>query len=217
MIKRLIFDVDGTLITGVNFIKPIEETLKKLNIYNENNIKSFLKAISTYEKYYDNYNKKDYIKYFENSLGTKLDDKFLNIFFEELRNCVPLNTKRLEKTIEVLANKYELVLLTNYFKESQLNRLNTIGISHLFLDCFGEQLIKPNNEIYLMACGSHEPNECVMIGDDLCLDIMKAKENGLNTIFVNSKNQKVNMLDLCVVNKVEDISCELIESILLNE
>lgn len=29
MVKRLIFDVDGTLITGVNFIKPIEATLKK--------------------------------------------------------------------------------------------------------------------------------------------------------------------------------------------
>ena len=47
-------------------------------------------------------------------------------------------------------------------------------------------------------------------GDDLHLDIEKAKENGLNTIFVNSKNLNVENLDLCVVN---DISCELVESI----
>lgn len=213
MIKRLIFDVDGTLITGVNFIKPIETTLKRLNLYNESNVRSFLEAISTYEKSYNNYNKKDYIQYFENNLGTKLDDRFINIFFEELKNCVPQNTKKLKETIEVLAKKYELVLLTNYFKESQLNRLNTMGIGHLFLECFGEQLIKPNNEIYLKACGSYQPSECVMIGDDLYLDIEKAKEIGLNTIFVNSKNQKVDNLDLCIINNVEDMSCELIESI----
>lgn len=213
MIKRLIFDVDGTLITGVNFIKPIEATLKKLNIYNESNVKSFLRAISTYEENYNNYNKKDYIKYFENSLGTELDDMFLNIFFEELRNCVPQDAKKLKETIEVLANKYELVLLTNYFKCSQLNRLNTMGIGHLFLECFGEELIKPNNDIYLKACGFYQPSECIMIGDDLYLDIEKAKENGINTIFVNSKNLKVDNIDLCVVNSVEDITYELIESI----
>lgn len=91
-----------------------------------------------------------------------------------------------------------------------------MGIGHLFLECFGEQLIKPNDDIYLRACGSHQPSECVMIGDDLYLDIKKAKQNGLNVIFVNSKNQKVDNLDLCVVNSVEDITWELIE-LLLNE
>lgn len=213
MVKRLIFDVDGTLITGVNFVKPIEATLKKLNIYNESNVKSFLMAISTYEENYNNYNKKDYIKHFENSLGTELDDMFLNIFFEELRNCVPQNVKKLKEIIEILANKYELVLLTNYFKCSQLNRLNTMGIGHLFIECFGEELIKPNNDIYLKACGFYQPSECIMIGDDLYLDIEKAKENGINTIFVNSKKIKVDNIDLCVVNSIEDITCELIESI----
>lgn len=213
MVKRLIFDVDGTLITGVNFIKPIEATLKRLNIYSESNVKSFLRAISTYEKSHNSYNKEDYIKYFENNLGEKLDDMFLNVFFEELRNCVPHNVKKLKETIEVLASKYELVLLTNYFKCSQLNRLNTIGIGHLFLECFGEELIKPNNDIYLKACGFYQPSECIMIGDDLYLDIEKAKENGINTIFVNSKKIKVDNTDLCVVNSVEDITCELIESI----
>ena len=33
MIKRLIFDVDGTLITGVDFVDSIKKTLDKLEIY----------------------------------------------------------------------------------------------------------------------------------------------------------------------------------------
>ena len=43
MVKRLIFDIDGTLIQGVNFIDSIAETLKKIEIYSEENVKLFLK------------------------------------------------------------------------------------------------------------------------------------------------------------------------------
>ena len=42
MIKRLIFDVDGTLITGVNFVDAIKRTLKRLNIYSDEKIAGFL-------------------------------------------------------------------------------------------------------------------------------------------------------------------------------
>ena len=62
MIKRLIFDVDGTLITGVNFIDSIRKTLSKLGIYTENNVKLFLEGIKTYEQLYNNYNIKSYTK-----------------------------------------------------------------------------------------------------------------------------------------------------------
>ena len=42
MIKRLIFDVDGTLITRVSFIHPIQNTLKELQYYSEENVSKFL-------------------------------------------------------------------------------------------------------------------------------------------------------------------------------
>jgi len=182
MIKRLIFDVDGTLITGVNFISSIEATLKKLDFYSEENVMIFLEAISSYEKVFNNYNKRDYTSHFENALGIKLGDNFLNIFFDELKKCVPLENEKLKTSIGELSKSYELVLLTNYFKESQLNRLCTMGINNLFSECYGEELIKPNDEIYLKACGNHNPNECVMIGDDPYLDIEKAQQLGINTI-----------------------------------
>ena len=132
MIKRLIFDVDGTLITGVNFISSIEATLKKLDFYSEENVMIFLEAISSYEKVFNNYNKRDYTSHFENALGIKLGDNFLNIFFDELKKCVPLENEKLKTSIGELSKSYELVLLTNYFKESQLNRLCTMGINNLF-------------------------------------------------------------------------------------
>ena len=41
-----------------------------------------------------------------------------------------------------------------------------------------------------MQFGIHKPQECVMIGDHLELDINGAKKCGLNTIWINSKNRK---------------------------
>ena len=76
-----------------------------------------------------------------------MDEHFFSIFFDELKSCVPLENKNLRNSITDFSRKYELVLLTNYFKESQLNRLHKMGISNLFLECYGEELIKPNDEI----------------------------------------------------------------------
>lgn len=128
MIKRLIFDVDGTLITGVNFIGSVEETLRKIGIYSEENLKLFLKGIKTYEQLYDNYNIADYTEHIGSAINRKLPGNFASIFFEELKSAIPPRNDLLTDTIYRLAQEYELVLLTNYFAESQLNRLNNMGI-----------------------------------------------------------------------------------------
>lgn len=212
MIKRIIFDVDNTLITNVDFSKSIEKTLKEIDLYSEENIKKFINGIKTYENIYDNYNENDYVKHMENEIGNKLPNNFLNIFFENLKSAIPDKNLNLIDTITELAKKYELVLLTNYFSISQLNRLNNMGIGYFFSECYGEKLIKPNSNAYIEACGKNKPDECVMVGDDLFLDIECASKNGLHTIFVNTKNinEEINTL---TVNKVEEIEEKLIQKL----
>lgn len=205
--------MDGTLITGVNFIASIEATLKRMEMYSEENVRLFLEAISSYETVFNNYNKKDYLKHFGKYLGVELEDDFLRVFFDELKSSVPSENTKLKDVLTKLSQKYELVLLTNYFKESQLNRLETMGIKDLFTEYYGEELIKPNDGIYQKACGEHQPNECVMIGDDPYLDIEKPQSLGMNTIFVNSQRLKMDNLNTLVVHRVEEISIDLIESI----
>lgn len=39
---------------------------------------------------------------------------------------------------------YELVLLSNYFEESQRNRLTAMRINDYFSEYYGEKIIKPN-------------------------------------------------------------------------
>ncbi len=213
MIKRLIFDVDGTLITNVKLSEAITKALRKIGIYSEENLRRFLQAITTYEQTYNNYNRKDYLYHFSLALQTQLPQDFIDIFFKELKLVIPSENDKIQQTISKLSKQYELVLLTNYFKESQLNRLNNMGIGSFFIECYGEESIKPNKEAYLMACGKNHPSECVMIGDSVALDIIPAQNLHLKTIFVDSmQNNKLNISSMSV-RTVNQINNRLIENL----
>ena len=67
----------------------------------------------------------------------------------------------------------------------------------------------------LMQLGEHKPYECVMIGDNLDLDIKNAKTCGINTIWVNSKNETtndINNINTISVNDINTINERLIDS-----
>ena len=149
MIKRLIFDIDGTLITGISFDKAITNSLLELGFFSEENKQKIFYAISTYENCHNEY---DINQYFSKVLGYKLDKDFLEIFFRNLRlYAVPDDNKELIETIENLSRKYELVLLSNYFEKSQRGRLKHIGIDNFFSEYYGEKLCKPNKKAFLDA------------------------------------------------------------------
>ena len=214
MVKRLIFDVDSTLITNVSFNDAVISTLKELNSFSSKNLENFFKGISTYESIYKSYNRSDYKKHLEENMGIILPNSFLDVFFSYLKDVVPPKNDKLIKTIDDLARRYELVLLTNYFKESQLNRLNNMGIGKYFSDAYGESIIKPYPESYIEACGNNNPKDCVMIGDSLSLDIKGALKNGLNALFVNTKNISTAGLNVTSVDKVENISDDIIKTLI---
>lgn len=214
MIKRLIFDVDNTLITNVSFREAIGKTLKDLNIYSEENLDNFFKGIGDYESLYNSYNYIDYKNHMEKYMNVTIPDNFFDVFFYYLKDVVPEYNERLMGAIDNLSKKYELVILSNFFSVSQMNRLNTMGIGKYFSEIYGEDVIKPNIEAYLKACGLHKPIECVMIGDSLYLDVECAINNGLNAIFVNTKGIPTDDLDYVVVDKVEDINEDIINKIM---
>ena len=152
MIKRLIFDIDGTLITGVNFDITVTNSLLEFGLYSEENKQKFLHAISTYEKYHKEYEPTQYLKHFSQALDCNLDRSFLDTHFRNLGiYAIPDNNEELIKTIEQLSKKYELVLLSNYFEESQRGRLKNIGINKYFTEYYGEKICKPNRQAFIEA------------------------------------------------------------------
>lgn len=204
MIKRIIFDIDGTLIRPIKFRPAKEKTLEDLGLLTEENYDDFTKGITTYEQNYDNYNRTDYTRHINSCMKNKLPDSFLEIFFKHLKIETPENVKTV-KTIEYLNSKYDLVLLSNFFEVSQRGRLETLGINHYFKEYYGEKKIKPNREIFIEACGQYNPEECLMIGDNLKLDIEPAKELGLNVIWITDQKDCSNYQKISDIEELKEL------------
>lgn len=207
MVKRIIFDLDDTLIPwDNNYFKKFIPVMIKYNVVtNEEDILKFTNAIDKYEKFNNKYDTKTFIKYINEKLNKNISEDFygkLNVFFQ---TCIPSEIdKNILETLEYLKDKYELVVLTNFFEELQIKRLENYGIKKYFVDIIGgNKCIKPHKESYLMACGKYSPSECIMIGDNYINDVEGALQNGLQAIYLNLKNEKVDKEITSINNLIE--------------
>ena len=174
MIKRIIFDVDDTLIDfPSNFAKKYQEVIDKHNLNID--YKLLFKVIDEYEFCgdYKYYNKEDLLAFINKRLNLQLDDKFINSFFDMYNYLITPVSKEVKDTLKYLKDKYELVILSNWFTDSQVNRLKCAGILDYFDHIYCSDLVpmKPNKESYIAACGNHKLNECLIVGDSLKNDI----------------------------------------------
>ncbi len=189
MIKRIIFDLDNTLIMWKDdYLKAIKETVEKYKIKESYEYISSL--IDKYDDEFESYNKKLMINFINKNIKDKID---INFFSDFLNKFGYMSDKDLEviKTLSYLSKKYELVVLTNWFVEPQRKRLENAGILKYFKEVIGgEKYVKPSKEAFLNAIGSYKPNECIMIGDNYNKDIKGASLAGLNVIYFNYKNKE---------------------------
>ena len=194
MIKRLIFDVDNTLIMWKDeyYDYSISKSFEELNIpYDKNILKKLDEAVDSYEKYYDIYDKDNFVKHLNNNLDIDLPDNFVDVWMKYLSNCYEEPSTEFIDTLEYLSNKYELVILSNWFRLSQENRLIGMGIDKYFTKQIYTDVIKnkPNKEAFLEAVKPYNIDECIMIGDSIETDIKGAESIGLKTILINEENK----------------------------
>ena len=193
MIKKLIFDLDNTLIMWKDeYIDALRDTLKKYN--NNENPNHINDLIDSYEDYYDRYDKEKMLEHINNNIKEKLNMDFMNDFLYNIGYMSEEN-KNVIHTLRYLSKKYELVVLTNWFRNPQINRLKNAKIDKYFKEIYGgEDFIKPNKEAFVKAAGNTKLEECIMIGDNYNIDIMGAYNAGLNVIYFNPKLKDNNKL-----------------------
>lgn len=188
MIKKVIFDIDNTL---MDFPKHYEKHFKDvLNKYSLD-IKpvELYNAIGTYETS-GNYiycNKEELIKVINKELNLSLTLDFLEDFFNMYDKLITEVDKEVIKTLEYLKGKYELYIITNWFTDSQKSRLKEAGILKYFDGVYGTDIIpmKPRRECFMSVIGNLDPSECVMIGDNLEVDIKIPYEMGMQVYHLN--------------------------------
>ena len=115
-----------------------------------------------------------------------MGDRFLEM--------LPTRTILFPYTIEILnyltEKKYELHLITNGFENTQHSKLKHSGLSPYFKQVItseGSNSLKPNKEIFDFAFQKTgaTPDESIMIGDTMEVDILGAINAGIDQIHVN--------------------------------
>ena len=127
MIKRIIFDLDNTLIPWNKdwnvYIKKAFEFFN-INITEEEHI-ALLNTVANYEKKYNMYDKYLMTKELGKTLNKEISIDVLEKWIEYLKDCYTYD-ETVEDVLKYLSNKYELVVLTNWFTEQQKTRLEKL-------------------------------------------------------------------------------------------
>ena len=105
----------------------------------------------------------------------------------------PLQTQLIPYTIEILdylLPKYEMHIITNGFVEVQYIKLERSGLRPYFTGIFISEEIgyqKPDSNFFEYAVTNSNAckSECLVIGDNLEVDILGAKNFGLDHVYFN--------------------------------
>lgn len=191
MIKKIIFDIDNTIL---DTYKDCIETYEEYIYDNQLNIKAqdIYDMFEEYEVSNGNYLKDDLIKFISNKYGISYKEDELNNLLDLYSNHSTLINENTINILQYLSSKYDVVALTNWYKDIQYKRLENVDVGKYFIKVYGiEDGKKPDAKAFKNAVGNNLYSECVMIGDSLNSDINVAKELGMKTIYYN-KNCKNN-------------------------
>ncbi len=128
----------------------------------------------------------------DEALAKKLSDAFLDI--------LPRQKKVFPHTTEILdylqGKGYYLHLITNGFEQVQTQKLQSSGLQKYFYHLITSersQSLKPKKEIFQFAfkVTGAQPQESLMLGDNLKADIKGAINAGIDSVFVNHIAEKI--------------------------
>lgn len=135
----------------------------------------------------------------------------MNVRFLDL---LPTRTILFPYAIEImqyLQNKnYELHLITNGFEEVQHNKLKHSGLDIFFKEVItseGSNSLKPNKEIFSFAFekAGAKPEESIMLGDNIEVDIIGAINAGIDQVFINHNNIPINIKPTYSVTSLKEL------------
>ena len=205
MIKKIVFDLDNTLLEWKDeYIFALAKVIKKLNLnYNDEKIKEIDRAITDYENHFNFCTKESFLNFINEECNVKLPLEFVDLLIDEQGKCFEEYTGKKLETIKYLSKKYELICITNWFTKTQALRLNNAKIGKYFSLISGgdEHELKPSLKAFDMI---DKPEECVMVGDRLKFDIYPALNVGMQGILLTNKHMKKNSR-YKIIKKLEDL------------
>lgn len=133
------------------------------------------------------------------SLASQISDDYVSMSPQKT-NLFPYA----HESLAYLKNKYILHLITNGFEEVQQTKIDVSDLRKYFKEIITSEEAgakKPEKMIFAFALKKTgaKPEESIMIGDDLKVDILGAKAFGMDQVYVNFDN----------ISHSEDITFEI--------
>ena len=223
--KHIFFDLDHTL---YDFDQSTRDTF--LDLHKKYNLAE--KGVAPFEDFFDDY-KKINTEFWDRYRKNEIKKEFLNVerfhvtfkkyglndrnFAEQFANeylaNAPLKRTLFPGAIEVLEylkGKYPLHIITNGFNEVQAIKIEANDLEKYFKTITVSEEVgvrKPFPGVFhhaLKKAGAR-PEDCVMIGDSLEVDIEGAKNVGMDQIFFNYKNLPYNGLATYTIIELKEI------------
>ena len=184
--KAIIFDLDNTLIDWKDeFIFALENVLKELGInFSKEKIDEINSMIDESENHYEKLTKEDFLEFVNRMCKVELPKEFVDRLIEEQKKCSYVDND-VKDTLEYLSKKYKLYLITNWFTETQIGRLEKAEILKYFTKVYGADInyYKPSPKAFDVILEMYDAKECVYVGDSLKKDILPALSVGMNAIW----------------------------------
>lgn len=213
MIKRVIFDIDNTLIPWKDeYFNEINNVLDELKVEHiEQDYIEIKNALGKYENEYYTFDRKLMMNFINNYTKKNYPEEFIYKVTKKWANCVPEKIDaNIIKLLEYLKIKYELVILTDWYGDQQTERLEKIDILKYFPKVYFAENTKrkPFKEAFMQAIGDNKPEECIMIGDSFERDIQGALNAGLQAIWYNPNNKTEITKDIgyYVISNLEEVN-----------
>lgn len=191
--KKIIFDLDNTLMMfDKKYINSYCKVLKNNNFDSSyDQALSLFESVDRYEKQGKKYNKQDLLDFVNKDLNKNYKMKLVDEILDIIGTCW-INPVSLElvDTLKYLSTKYELYVLTNWFTASQARRLENVGILKYFKKVVGADMVSPKPALEAFSYIIKDTNlkDCMMIGDNIDIDIKGALNAGIKTILYDYKN-----------------------------
>ena len=224
--RHLFFDLDHTLWDFETNSRLTLETLYASLSLEQRGIDDFDRFHKCYlehnEKMWDRY-RKGFIKVDElrwkrfwlTLLDFKIgDEKLARQMAVEFLDLLPTRTALFPDTLTVLDylkdKGYTMHLITNGFEKTQHSKLEYSGIASYFVEVItseGSNSLKPHKEIfdYALLKAKTIATDSIMIGDDPEVDIKGAKNAGLDQIYVNHINKKIDFTPTYTVYNLKEL------------
>lgn len=187
MIKRIMFDIDDTLLetkidarvaydkffTKYSFTKNSDELFNELDYFNHNDVTT-VEGLYLFLKNFlgDNFNKEVF-------------EDFCNIYEKE----ATLINENTISVLKYLKSKYEVVAITNWFSKLQIGKLESCGLVDYFdeIYCIDTLGRKPLVETFKKASNGYSFEEIAIVGDSFVSDIKVPRELGMKTFWLTDK------------------------------